>query len=284
MEQVDWSKAKSILIFAFLVANIILFGFLYSSGRDMEPTLKKEFIEEAIKLLENKEIYLNTEIPKEAASLNTLMVEYETMDISDVNEKFFENKGLVDLSDDKISKIRNENESVSIENNKILKYKNNIKKNKYNVITKELAEEVALKFLQEREYKTSDLALSHIREEEGIYYLSFSKIYNERYLERAYIDLAVDSRGVIEMESLLLKTESEGEILIEISTAPKAILSLLSMEEVYGKTISEIDLCYYFDPEDHEHLPNPQEAKKGKTIPAWRVLFEDGSKFIIDNY
>lgn len=280
----DWSKAKSILIFAFIITNIILVSVLLSSEKNKEPTIKKEFIEEATKLLRNKDILIDTEIPKEAPSLNTLMVKYDIIDVENINEIFFSNKALVEKSEDGITKIVKDHESIYIENNKLLKYENKIKENKYNLISKELAEEVALKFLQEKEYDTDDIDLSYIEERQGIYYLSFSKIHNNRYLETAYIDLAVDSRGVIELESLLLETESEGETLIEINTAPKALLSLLSMEEAYGKTIIDIDLCYYFDPEDHEHVQNPQEAKKGKTIPAWRVLFSDGSKIIIDNY
>lgn len=280
----DWSKAKSILIFAFIITNIILVSVLLSSEKNKEPTIKKEFIEEATKLLENKDILIDTEIPKEKPSLNTLMVKYEIIDTENINEIFFSNKALVEKSEDGIIKIVKDHESIYIENNKLLKYENKIKENKYNLISKELAEEVALKFLQEKEYDTNDIKLSYIEEKDAIYYLSFSKIHNNRYLETAYIDVAVDSRGVIELESLLLETESEGETLIEINTAPKAILSLLSKEKAYGKTIIDIALCYYFDPEDHEHVQNPQEAKKGKTIPAWRVLFSDGSKIIIDNY
>lgn len=96
--------------------------------------------------------------------------------------------------------------------------------------------------------------------------------------------MVIDNRGVASLERTWLNSLEEGEIPIYINTAPKAMLSLLSMEEVYGKTIEDISLCYYFEPENHEYLEQPNEARKGKTVPAWRVLFDDGYKVIIDNY
>ena len=280
----DWSKAKSILIFAFLITNIILISVLLSNERQIEPTLKQEFIEEATRILKTKDISIDTEISKEIPSLNTLIVEYETMDISKVNQDFFLNQGFIDDSEEGIVKILKDKESVSIKNKKILTYENKNKEDKYTTLTEDLAEKVALEFLRSKKYDMRYMELSYIKKSGNGYYLNFSRVYNERYLETAYINIFVDSRGVKELESLLLNTESAGEAMIHINTAPKAILSLLGMDEVYGKTIIDISLCYYFDPEGHEYIENPQEAKKGKTIPAWRIIFDDGYKVIIDNY
>ena len=280
----DWSKAKSILIFAFLITNIILISVLLSKERQVEPTIKPEFIEEATRILKSKDISIDTEIPREIPSLNSLIVEYETIDISKINQEFFLNQGLIDESEEDTVKILGNNESVWIKNKKKLRYENKEKENKYTILTEELAEKIALEFLRDKKYDMQYMELSYIKKRENGYYLSFSRVYNERYLETAYINVLVDSRGVKELESLLLNIESAGETLININTAPKAILSLLSMEEVYGKTIIDISLCYYFNPEGHEYIENPQKAKKGKTIPAWRIIFDDGHKVIIDNY
>lgn len=280
----DWSKAKTILIVGFLVTNVILFTVLLSNERQMEPTIKQEFVEEVIKLLKNKDISIDTEISREVPSLKTLIVEYDMVDISKVNKDFFLDKGFIEYGEKGSIEILNDDELVSIKNNKILKYENKGKNRKYNNLTEEKAKDISLKFLESKKYHIEDIKLSYIRENNGKYHLRFSKTHRGRYLETAYINVVVDSRGVRELERMWLNVEEEGENLIYINTAPKAVLDLLSMDNVYGKTIIDISLCYYFDPNQHEYIKRPEEARKGKTIPAWRVLFHDGSMAIIDNY
>lgn len=73
----DWSKAKTILIIAFIVTNIVLGYALFNSQRIDEPTLKEDFITDVAKLLKEKDITLNTAIPKEIPSLGIMTVEYE---------------------------------------------------------------------------------------------------------------------------------------------------------------------------------------------------------------
>ncbi len=128
------------------------------------------------------------------------------------------------------------------------------------------------------------MKLSFVKSDGKSFSLEFTKIYNDRYLEKSNTNIFVDSSGVKKLERMWLNPIEEGEKYIYINTAPKALLSLLSEEEAYGKAIDEISLCYYFDPAEQDFVDNPEDAKRGKTVPAWRVLFEDGTKIIIDNY
>lgn len=280
----DWSKAKTILIVAFIITNIILVVVLLSNNKQTESTTKQGFVEDVTRLLKNKDIFIDTEISKEIPSLNTLDVEYEMIDISQINNNFFKGNGVMEAKSESTVEISKNNEYISITNKKILSYENRTQLDKYKNLTKQKAEDIALEFLKDRKYDISDMKLSYIKEENDNYNLEFSKLYNERYLETAYVNIMVDSRGVKNLDRIWLNIRSEGENPIYINTAPKAILSLLSMEESYGRTISDISLCYYFDPEKHEYIKDPKNARKGRTIPAWRVLFDDGYKIIIDNY
>ncbi len=57
------------------------------------------------------------------------------------------------------------------------------------------------------------------------------------------------------------------------------------MGEVYGKTITDISICYYFDPQKHNYLEDLGEARQGgRAVPAWRIQFSDGYKIFIDEY
>ena len=128
------------------------------------------------------------------------------------------------------------------------------------------------------------MELTFIKEENDTFYIEYSKLYNGVFVERAYTNFQIDGRGVKRFERVWLIVEDLGETEIYISTAPKAILALLDMEDVYGKTIENISLCYYFDPQKHDYLEEPGEAKQGKAIPAWRIQFQDGYKVFIDDY
>lgn len=280
----DWSKAKTIFIFSFLITNIVLISVLISSEKQMESTIKKEFIEDAVRILQTKDISIETEIPKNIPNLNSLIVEYETIDISNINKEFFSNEGFISPSNEGLVDIFKDKEYISIKNEKKLIYENKDTKEIYKDLSKALSEDIVREFLKERSYDLSDMKLSYIREDKGEYFLMFSKVYKERYLETAYVNAVVDSRGVKRLERIWLNAKNESENPIYINTAPKAMMNLLSMEQAYGKTIIDISLCYYFDPDGQEYIKDPMEARQGKTIPAWRITFDDGHKIIIDNY
>lgn len=280
----DWSKAKTILIVAFIITNILLiYVFIGEKGIE-EPTLKEDFIGNVEKLLKDKDIYLATEIPTDMPYLNTMNVSYENMTIDDLNRLFFENKGILVKDGDAFSQIVKEKESVVIINNKLILYENKNDEKTFKNIDRNQAIQIAEEFLKEKNIDTSDMELTFIKEENDTFYIEYSKLYNGVFVERAYTNFQIDGRGVKRFERIWLIVEDLGETEIYISTAPKAILALLDMEDVYGKTIENISLCYYFDPQKHDYLEEPGEAKQGKAIPAWRIQFQDGYKVFIDDY
>lgn len=286
MSKVNWSKAKTILIIAFLITNLMLAIVLFSEEKQEVSTIKESFIQDVIDILEKKDIYVNTEIPDEIPSLNTLTVKYEMLDHLDVNSRFFDGKGKVQKDTEKII-ISKEDEIVTIENKKKLAYINNRENYGYEDLNRNNAKQMVFDFLEERGYDTSNTVLwrTTIEEDRENYIMQFSRMYNERYLENTYTNVVLDNKGVLYLERLWLEPVSEGETPIYINTAPKALLDLIGNSEVYGKTINNISLSYYFNPDEHEdYVEAPKETKEGKSIPAWRVTFEDGTKIIIDNY
>ena len=280
----DWSKAKSILIVALIFTNVLLGYVLFIDANRVDATLEKGFIDKTVKLLDERDIKLSTDIPLTNENLNGLTVEYETYNSQDLNKDFFNNKGSIKLKSEGLLDIEYNDELITLINNKLLIYESKSKDEIYNIQTDEQAYEVALNFLHEKNIPLSDMNLTFLKKVDGIYNLEFTKIYGESYLESTFTNIMLDNRGVLKLERTWLNTIEAGEKAIEISSAPKSLLALISMEEVYGKTIKDISLCYYFNPEKHEYLEDPSEAKRGRTIPAWRIQFEDGYKVFIDNY
>ena len=49
------------------------------------------------------------------------------------------------------------------------------------------------------------------------------------------------------------------------------------------KTITRIEECYYFDPEEQGYVEDITKATKGKAIVAWRIQFSDGESIEIES-
>lgn len=279
---VDWSKAKTILIVAFLITNIALAYVLIEEINVEEPTINEDFIQDVVKLLKDKNIYLNTTIPTDIPYLNTLIVKYEKINLEELNRRFLDGKGSIISHDEGLGEIKFGERNILLINNKLIIYENKMKRELYKELNKNDAIKIAEEFMKERQFDTSDMKLTFVKEEDGIYYLEYSKVYEGIFVERAFTTFQIDKRGVKRFERLWLKEDELGDKEINISTAPKAILGLLDMQEVRGKTITDISLCYYFDPEKHSYLEDLGEAKQGKAVPAWRIQFDDGYKVFID--
>lgn len=280
----DWSKAKTILIVAFIITNILLAYVLIGEKTIDEPTLKEDFIKDVVRLLEDKNISVATQIPTDIPYLNAMNVGYEKIRLEDLNKYFLDGKGILNKNGNGFGEIIKGQESIIVMNNKLILYENKGNKEVYDDIDENKAIQIAGKFLEEKKFDTSDMKLTFIKEEKGTFYIEYSKVYDDVFVERAFTNFQIDKRGVKRFERQWLITEDLGEAKIYISTAPKAILALLDMEEVHGKTITDISLCYYFDPQKHDYLEEPGEAKQGKAVPAWKVQFKDGYKVFIDEY
>ncbi len=280
----DWSKAKNVLIVAFVVINILMGYVLIVKDKEVDATNSPEFIDQAVELLNKKDIKVHAEIPNISPELSALTVVYENMKPELLNKNYFNNKGYISSKSEELVEISLDDENISILNKKLIIYESNTTEDKYPNLHEDDVVTIANDFLIENGYKIKDLKLSFMKRVGDYYYVEFSKVYNNIYLESAFTNIQIDSRGVIKMERMWLDVKDVGESLISISPAPKSILGLLSMKEVYGKTIEDISLCYYFNTGHHDYIEDPLEAKQGRAIPPWRIQFEDGYKVIMDNY
>ncbi|MGM0396120.1 MAG: two-component system regulatory protein YycI [Bacillota bacterium] len=278
----DWSKAKTILIVALVVTNIFLAYFLFGEQNISDATTEPEFLEETEEILGRNGIVLNAEIPTDTKQLYNLIVEYEPMEAIGINSRFFSSKGEVQQGDGAIVEIETEDESITVINDKLLIYERISLVEDRTVGTLEQAIKIALGFLEERGYGTEDMSLSYWRETENGFYLDFTKKFEDSYIELSYTVFRIEKGQVARMERTWLNTKDIEQTDYKIVPAPKAILELLSMEDARNKTITEISLCYYFDPEKQDYLDDYQQAREGRAVPAWRVQFQDGYDVILD--
>lgn len=279
----DWSKAKTILIVAFIITNVLLGGLLLTKKLDITPTLSDDFIREVKKMLDEKNITVSTEIPKDEVGLVPLTVRYEILDVEFLDKILYDGKATIENTGVETN-LYDENSRTNIRNGKTFKYERVILDGKSKSITQTDAIKLADNFINDLNFYREDMVLSYVENIDDKYYITYSKKYEGDYVERAYIDIVVSSIGVEKFERTWLDLKAKGDVEIFTNTAPKAILNLLSMNEVYGKEIIDISICYYFDPKQHDYIETLENAKEGKTVPAWRILFNDGTRVMIDSY
>lgn len=277
----DWSKAKTILIIAFIFTNIFLATFYF--GKDDSKTLSAspELIEEATKVLMRKDIKLDARIPDITQSSYNLIVEYENMLAEDLNNKFFDDQGIIQ-SASALTEIYKGDESIVIINDKLIIYENETKAIGPNLPNIESAVSLALSFMKEKGYTTDDMKLSFSQETDEGFYLDFTKSLDDSYIEHSFTTFRIKDGEVRKMERTWLNIKEIKETDYPIISAQKRILELISMEDTFGKTITNISLAYYFDPEKQDYLGAYQQAMEGNAVPAWRVQFRDGYKVILE--
>ena len=117
----DWSKAKTILIIAFVAVNIFILCVIVNGKPVDEPTVSDEFISNTTKLLKDKNITIDTEIPRYIPSLTSIIVEFENANPKKLNENYFNGEGIV-KSEEGVKEIYNSGQSILIINDRLIIY------------------------------------------------------------------------------------------------------------------------------------------------------------------
>lgn len=280
----DWSKAKTILIVALLFANAILGYFVITDSLESHASNRVAAEIQVEELLQRRYITLKSELPEAPESLMSITVEFERNEPYDINLRYFDGKGFRELKDEEIEEIYRGYESVTIKNGKLLIYENRERMPlETTTITLESAENTAKKFLQERGYSSADMKLTYHQEEIGGYRLEYSKMLENSYIEVGNTSFLITGDTVKKMERTWLNMVEIQQSDLTLIPAEKAILELLSIEQAHGKTVTDISLCYYFDPEKQDNYDGYQQATQGNAVPGWRIQFEDGTKLVLDS-
>lgn len=281
----DWKRIKKILIIALLVANAILFCYSnYNNFRLRNESTRIDFVREVSDLLAEKNISLDTNIPRRSKKLPSVLVSFETSSEEDINDKYFRGKGKVARPSTDLAEISLGDEYVNLLNGRRVFYENRNKKNKYKLDSLEEAQNIAQKFLLDKKYDTRDIYLSYYKVDGDKYILNYTKIFDSLPVESSYTNFVIDARGVMSMDRLWLDVLNKSEQKIHLAPAGRALLSLLNKIEYYNKTIEKISPCFYFNPEDQGYIEDITRAVNGRAIPAWKVKFTDGEYTVLSNY
>lgn len=279
----DWYNAKKLLIIVLLITNTILattIFYRYSSNRDRSTS--NEFIQEVTNRLNERGIEIETDIPKNKISLPSLRVEFESYAKIDLNDRFFNGQGLFEEPNNSFTQISRNNEILSVLNTRRLIYENLDQKISSHSTIK--AEQVARKFLLDRNFDTSHMVLVYSNESEYGTELHFAREFEGVVLERSFTNFIIKGDTVVSMDRLWLNILEKSLNVVKLNSAPKALLTLLENPENSGRTITRIDECYYFDPEEQGYIEDITKATEGRAIAAWRIQFSDGDSTEIQSH
>ena len=281
----DWKKVKKILIIALIVANVVLFCYShYNNFRLRNESTRRDFVKEVTALLSEKNISLDTKIPRSIKKLPSVLVSFETSTEEDIKERYFNGRGSVQRPSTDLAEISLNDEYINLVNGRRVYYENRKSENNYDIKNLEEAQKIATKFLLDKKYDTRDIYLSYYEESDGKYILNYTKIFDNIPVESSYTNFIIDKRGVMSMDRLWLEALDKSEQKIFLTPAPRALLSLLNKSDYYNKTIEKITPCFYFNPEDQGYIEDITRAVNGRAIPSWKVKFTDGEYTVLSNY
>lgn len=281
----DWKKIKKILIIALLVANSVLFFYTkYNDFRLRNESTRRDFVREVTALLAEKNIELDTKIPRQTKKLPSVLVSFETSSEKDINDRYFKGAGKVERPSTDLAEISLGDEYVNLVNGRRAFYENRKKENNFKIDSLEEAQNIAQKFLLDKKYDTRDIYLSYYKIDGDKYILNYTKVFDSIPVESSYTNFVIDARGVMSMDRLWLDVLDKSDQKIYLYPAPRALLSLLNKTEYYNKTIEKISPCFYFNPEDQGYIEDITRAVNGRAIPAWKVKFTDGEYTVLSNY
>lgn len=281
----DWKKIKKILIIALLVANSVLFFYTkYNDFRLRNESTRRDFVREVTALLAEKNIELDTKIPRQTKKLPSVLVSFETSSEEDINDRYFKGAGNVERPSTDLAEISLGDEYVNLVNGRRAFYENRKKENNFKIDNLEEAQNIAQKFLLDKKYDTRDIYLSYYKIDGDKYILNYTKVFDSIPVESSYTNFVIDARGVMSMDRLWLDVLDKSDQKIYLYPAPRALLSLLNKTEYYNKTIEKISPCFYFNPEDQGYIEDITRAVNGRAIPAWKVKFTDGEYTVLSNY
>lgn len=296
----DWSKAKNILIIAFIVTNIFLTYSLQSKffGQQESQMITDEYVMDVEKHLNNNGIHLDVNIPREIVSLPILMVRYHGFDAEQTASKLlgkdyqWQNQTL----EDKILKketFKTDDKELIIDGGKRIQYMNYDGDIKHFALNEKTVSKISNDFLKQNDLLTSDIELSQVYygtqedlDDEQVYKLVYNQKYKNKFLGESYIHVYVSNRGVVKMEAMLLeyeKTQQQKKAIIPAADALTRAMGAMVEENDGDVCVSEIELGYYFSPSDYMES-DWKEVVSGTAFPSWKITIDNGKTYFVEAY
>ena len=271
-DTMDWNKTNTILITAFIILNVFLFASSnYMSKAEYDPKNDKEFALDVVKILDEKNIKINADIPDETYILPVLETEYDIIQVNfSLLEKFLNEK--IEPVADVYKYSNSKGEILEIIDGKKLRLTLRNKVNDKINENPDIKEEIN-NFLKEKNIDTDGYIenFKHISENDSIYI--YTQIYNDYSMDNSYMYFFADNEGIYKFEMQRIISVTEITEKVRTIHAIEALPRILTYPEIKNKEIAKIEIAYYSVEDD-----NWQNIERINSDPTWKVIFTDGTQ------
>ncbi len=268
----DWNKSNTILIVAFLVVNVFLFGYIYISDNftekyDLED--KEEFLNSVKEILKTKNITTSCEIPSKIYKAPFLEIKY---DIINPSEELIENFiGEYDgIINDEVLFYENEFDSIEIVGMKKIIY-NNEKAYSTEIKNTESVDNIISDFCNEKKIDASNFIKVNEVNINDYKLITFVERYKGYNLENAYMNFYIKGEEVFKFEMQKIVSLNERAQITSIPAA-EALLRLMTYDSINNKEVTDIQICYYTS--ENEEFENINSIDVDL---VWKVIFSDNT-------
>lgn len=254
----DWSKAKTYLIIAFTITNILLSWSILTEKRVLyeKSFFTKESLSNLESVLQKKDIRLAVNLPKKVPKMGLWKVQYEEIKEENYPYLFEDFRSHIDILSGK---------QIQLSMNHSLKS-----------FDLEHAKKDAEEFIQN--YRLGeDFVLRNINEEPDQIRLIYDLEYDGLFLEGSYMMLVYERSGRFYMERTKLEILEKSTKKKSIKTSVEAILQA-SAKIPPGETIEAIDLGYYYEEYGQDSLTT---TKTATALPNWRIRTDSGAFYYV---
>ncbi len=233
----DWTKAKSILIMALLITNLVLIGtYVFQNNRFGND---EEMMQEAtVKLLAEKNIFVETDIPERHKRMPKLTVQYDTMDEDVIQGQLAGQKPLP------VSERSDENLIA-----------------------------MADSFIEACGLMTENVTFESIEREGSRISITYKNYINNIAIEESYIICTVQDGKIRDFRRYWLNPVEVNETDKEVIPAAAALIKFMSgnteEEEIHVQNIS---LVYWLD----SSVFDAESPVTDTAFPAWKITYNGG--------
>jgi|Deesub1362A_J573_1020465.scaffolds.fasta_scaffold05746_2 regulatory protein YycI of two-component signal transduction system YycFG len=278
----DWSRAKTILITAFAIVNMVLgVNLLVKTYGGFKTTIiPQEEINQAVSILESYGISVECDIPGKVPAMPFLTVGHQVIDPQKAAQKFFNTENLKqEKTEDGVSFFYGK-EQLIVMNNGIISYFNNEQEEKrYRNLTPQKAKEIAEEFMQNHGGIPDDAKFDRIfyYDQSNSFLVEYVQQYKNYFLASGYIDVLVTESGVKSYYSSWLKVKGYSGPSKKLISPIHALLKMVDvLEHQEGVlTITGIDLGYY---------SRYYNAESWQAVPVWRITTRQKECYYINGY
>lgn len=278
----NWSKAKTILIIIFLIADVFLFYVTYTGDIRSIGHNNKENTLKIIEHLQKQGIIVKGTIPSKGNPAPLLYVKYKSLSKEEGRRIFFDSHEAVRINE-KSDKIKFESNDALLElgmEGQILYYNNSIDEGGENV-DEELAQKNIEDFLLALDINKSDLI--EIKKEKTKSYIkvNYSQSYKNQFIDNTHLEIKATDNSIIYAKLLWFDSIKNGKTKNEVIAPVKALMKLSEIyrDEDTTVTVEEINQGFLFNIGAHQAF-DVASVEEGTAMPVWRIKTDMGNIYI----